>query len=507
MAEITDDVPASHNFPEFSVSEISNALKRTVEQTYDNVRVKGEISGFKRHSSGHLYFALKDSEAVLDAVCWRGSAGRLSIRPEDGMEVVATGRLTTYPGRSKYQMVIERLELAGQGALLKLLEDRKRRLAAEGLFDQARKQKLPFLPEVIGVVTSPTGAVIRDILHRLADRFPRHVLLWPVAVQGEGAAEQVAAAIAGFNRIEAGGAVPRPDLLIVARGGGSLEDLWAFNEEVVVRAVAASEIPLISAVGHETDTTLIDFVSDLRAPTPTGAAEMAVPVRRELMLQTIERGRRLITAVGRMVEERRTRLDGLSRGLPDLRRRIEDLMRVLDDRTERLLNAFPNDLARRRGVLMQIAGRLRHPREQIAQKRHALEQQATRLDGAVRAVRAAEQARLERQSLAVQQMALRLDAAVPRLIEARRNALERSAALLDSFSYEQVLRRGFALVRDAAGEAVTAAEPAHPGDHWTVTFQGQRVVPVVVEGGHEAPKASSRKTAGKSPDGRQGTLL
>jgi exodeoxyribonuclease VII large subunit len=507
MADTSEDVPASHNFPEYSVSEISNALKRTVEQTYDNVRVKGEISGFKRHSSGHLYFALKDSEAVLDAVCWRGSAGRLSIEPEDGMEVVATGRLTTYPGRSKYQMVIERLELAGQGALLKLLEDRKRRLAAEGLFEPGRKKKIPFLPVVIGVVTSPTGAVIRDILHRLADRFPRHVLLWPVAVQGDGAAEQVAAAIDGFNRIAAGGPVPRPDLLIVARGGGSLEDLWAFNEEVVVRAAAASDIPLISAVGHETDTTLIDFAADLRAPTPTGAAEMAVPVRRELMLQTVEHGRRLIAAVARVVEERRTRLDGLSRGLPDLGRRIEDSMRILDDRAERLANALPNDLARRLAGLQQMAARLRHPREQIAQKRHALEQQATRLDAAVRAVRAAESARLDRQSLALQQTMARLVAALPRLIETRRGIVERSAALLDSFSYEQVLRRGFALVRDAAGEAVTAAESAHPGDHWTITFQEHHSVPVVVEAGHQPAKPAPRKTSAKPPDGRQGTLL
>ncbi len=507
MSEISEGVPASHNFPEYSVSEISNALKRTVEQTYDNVRVKGEISGFKRHSSGHCYFALKDSEAVLDAVCWRGSAGRLSIQPEDGMEVVATGRLTTYPGRSKYQMVIERLELAGQGALLKLLEDRKRRLAAEGLFESARKKKIPFLPAVIGVVTSPTGAVIRDILHRLADRFPRHVLLWPVAVQGETAAEQVAAAIDGFNRIQPGGPIPLPDLLIVARGGGSLEDLWAFNEEIVVRAAAASAIPLISAVGHETDTTLIDFAADLRAPTPTGAAEMAVPVRRDLMLQTIECGRRLIAATGRLVGERRNRLDGLSRGLPDLSRRIEDLMRSLDDRAERLGNALPNDLARRRTSLIQTASRLRHPREQIAQKRHALEQRATRLDAAMRAGRAAESARLERQSQALEQMAMRLEGALPRFIAARRTGLERLAALLDSFSYEQVLRRGFALVRDGAGEAVTAAAAAHPGDHWTVTFQGQQTVPVTVDGSHVPTKAASRKTSSKARDVRQGTLL
>jgi len=503
----SEAVPASHNLPEYSVAEISNALKRTVEQTYDNVRVKGEISGFKRHTSGHLYFALKDSEAVLDAVCWRGSAGRLSLRPEDGMEVVATGRLTTYPGRSKYQMVIERLELAGQGALLKLLEDRKRRLAAEGLFEASRKKAIPFLPDVIGVITSPTGAVIRDILHRLADRFPRHVLLWPVAVQGDGAADQVAAAIEGFNRIAPGGVVPRPDLLIVARGGGSLEDLWAFNEEVVVRAAAASAIPLISAVGHETDTTLIDFAADLRAPTPTGAAEMAVPVRRELMLQTIDDGRRLVASIGRFVEERQTRLGGLARGLPDLGRRIEDLMRVLDDRAERLANALPNDLVRRGAGLQQIAARLRHPREQIAQKRHDLETRATRLDAAIKAVRAAEAARLERGAMLLKQTAARLDTALPRLLDHRRTSVERFSALLESYSYEQVLQRGFALVRDAEGDAVTTAEAAHPGDHWTIAFQGSQTVPVVVDGTHSPPKPSVRKTGGRASDGRQGSLL
>jgi len=280
MSDISPDLAG--NLPEYSVSELSQALKRTVEDTYPYVRVRGEISGFKRAASGHLYLALKDESAVLDGVCWRGVAGRLGIRPEDGMEVVCTGKLTTYPGRSKYQIVIEAMELAGEGALLKLLEDRRKKLAAEGLFDEARKKPLPFLPDVIGVVTSPTGAVIRDILHRLNDRFPRHVLLWPVLVQGEGAAAQIAAAIEGFNRIAPGGRVPRPDVLIVARGGGSLEDLWAFNEEIVVRAAAGSVIPLISAVGHETDTTLIDYASDRRAPTPTAASEMALPVRADL---------------------------------------------------------------------------------------------------------------------------------------------------------------------------------------------------------------------------------
>lgn len=266
------------NLPVLTVSELSFALKRTVEEAFGRVRVRGEISSFKRAASGHLYFSLKDADALIDAVVWRGTAGGFALRPEDGMEVIATGRLTTYPGRSRYQIVIESLELAGQGALLKLIEERRKKLEAEGLFDPARKRPLPYLPEVIGVVTSPTGAVIRDILHRLADRFPRHVLIWPVLVQGEGAAQQIAAAIAGFNRLAPGGAVPRPDLLIVARGGGSLEDLMAFNEEIVVRAAAASEIPLIAAVGHETDTTLIDFAADRRAPTPTAAAEMGKSV-------------------------------------------------------------------------------------------------------------------------------------------------------------------------------------------------------------------------------------
>src|ERR1700722_2854107 len=271
------------NQPEYTVSELAAALKRSVEENFSLVRVRGEVSGFKRHGSGHLYFALKDADAVLDAVCWRMTAFKLTVKPEDGMEVVATGRLTTYPGRSKYQLIVDSIELAGRGALLKLLEDRRQRLAAEGLFATERKKKLPFLPGVIGVVPSPTGAVIRDILHRLADRFPRRVVVWPVAVQGDGAAAQGAAAIDGFNQLQPGGAVPRPDLIIVARGGGSLEDLMAFNEEIVVRAAAGSAIPLISAVGHETDTTLIDHASDRRAPTPTAAAEMAVPVRLDLI--------------------------------------------------------------------------------------------------------------------------------------------------------------------------------------------------------------------------------
>ncbi|QJE74880.1 exodeoxyribonuclease VII large subunit [Aerophototrophica crusticola] len=303
--------------PEVSVSELARDLKRTVEERFAYVRVRGEISQPKRHTSGHLYLRLKDESAVLEAVCWKGTVARLSVRPEEGMEVVCTGRLTTYPGRSQYQLVIETMDLAGEGALLKMLEERKKRLAAEGLFAPEKKRPLPFLPNVIGVVTSPTGAVIRDILHRLADRFPRHVLLWPVAVQGERAAAEVAKAIQGFNSIQPGGRVPRPDLLIVARGGGSLEDLMAFNEEVVVRAAAASRIPLISAVGHETDTTLIDFASDRRAPTPTAAAEMAVPVRAELLSQVLDDGRRLHACMSRALENRRSYVEALGRGLGD----------------------------------------------------------------------------------------------------------------------------------------------------------------------------------------------
>src|SRR3954467_11708053 len=319
-----NDLPLSPtqggNLPEYTVSELSLALKRSIEDGFSHVRVRGEISGFKRHGSGHCYFALKDADAVLDAVCWRQTAIRIPLKPEDGMEVVCTGRLTTYPGRSKYQLVIDTIELAGIGALLRILDERRQRLAAEGLFDPERKKKLPFLPEVIGIVTSPTGAVIRDILHRLADRFPRRVLVWPVAVQGDGAAPQVAAAIAGFNRLPAGGPgennVHRPDLLIVARGGGSLEDLMPFNEEIVVRAAAESAIPLISAVGHETDTTLIDFAADRRAPTPTAAAEIAVPVRAELLSQTLDFERRVSNCFLRSVTQRQAHLAALARVLP-----------------------------------------------------------------------------------------------------------------------------------------------------------------------------------------------
>ncbi|MDX2225224.1 MAG: exodeoxyribonuclease VII large subunit, partial [Rhodospirillaceae bacterium] len=327
---------AGTNLPAFTVSEISAALRRTVEDAYGFVRVRGEISQPKVAASGHCYLRLKDEAAVLDGIIWRGALGKLALKPEEGLEVIATGRITTYPGRSSYQIIIESLEMAGVGALLKLLEERRKTLAAEGLFDADRKKPLPYLPGVIGVITSPTGAVIRDILHRISDRFPRRVLLWPVKVQGEGAAAEVAAAIAGFNALDPAGPIPRPDVLIVARGGGSLEDLWAFNEEVVVRAVAASAIPLISAVGHETDTTLIDHAADRRAPTPTAAAEMAVPVRLDLVADVGQHATRLVQAVARMLEQHRLHLDGLVRGIPRLESIVADKSQALDGLAERL---------------------------------------------------------------------------------------------------------------------------------------------------------------------------
>ena len=436
------------NLPEFSVGDLARALKRTVEDAFGYVRVRGEISQPKHHSSGHLYLRLKDDSAVIEAVCWRPTVAKLPMVPADGMEVICTGRLTTYPSRSQYQLVIESMELAGEGALLKMLEDRKRRLAAEGLFAPERKKKLPFLPEVIGVVTSPTGAVIRDILHRLADRFPRRVLLWPVAVQGENAAAQVAAAIAGFNALAPGGPVPRPDLIIVARGGGSLEDLMAFNEEVVVRAAAASVIPLISAVGHETDTTLIDFAADLRAPTPTAAAELAVPVRAELLAQLLDLERRGVRALARGVGERRTRLEGLGRGLGDPRTLINERAQRLDERSERLALAIAALAERQRTRLDRLAATLRHPREKLAEARARLAAEARALPVALRA-------------------AARLDE--------RRTRLESLGQLLESYSYKGVLARGFALVSDGRHQPLTSAAAANGAASFVLTFHDGEV--------------------------------
>ncbi len=355
------NVAPGDNSPALTVSELSGALKRTIESAFGQVRVRGEISGFKRHASGHCYFTLKDENACIDAVIWRSAAGALPFRPEDGAEVIATGKLTTYPGRSKYQIAVDRMELAGEGALLALLERRRRALAAEGLFDPARKRRLPFLPQVIGVVTSPTGAVIRDILHRLEDRCPTRVILWPVAVQGEGAAARIAEAIRGFPSLD-----PRPDLLIVARGGGSIEDLWPFNEEDVVRAAAESPIPLISAVGHETDTTLIDHAADLRAPTPTAAAEIAVPVRSELLAQLTELNQRAQHCLSRHVERSRERYDLTVCRWPEAQAIFAPVVQRVDDLGERLPRSLAARAGHARADLNLVSGRLR--RELVDQR-------------------------------------------------------------------------------------------------------------------------------------------
>ena len=326
--------------PILSVSEISLSLKSCVEQVFSHIKVRGEISDVKRATSGHIYFSLKDKDSVLSAICWRGRSSATMQAIQAGLEVICTGKLSTYPGRSNYQMIVDEAEPAGVGALLKLLNERKEKLQKEGLFDEAHKKTIPYLPETIGVITSPTGAVIRDIIHRLTDRFPRHVLVWPVAVQGETCATEVAAAIEGFNHLPE--KFPKPDVLIVARGGGSLEDLWGFNEECVVRAAYASQIPIISAVGHETDTTLIDYVADLRAPTPTGAAEKAVPMRLELM-QHIERySLRLSSALERTLTEKKLRVQAVEKGLPNLMEMIHQFSQRVDDKSEQLQNTFQN---------------------------------------------------------------------------------------------------------------------------------------------------------------------
>jgi exodeoxyribonuclease VII large subunit len=502
-----------HNLPEYSVSEISRAVKATLEDNFQRVRVRGEVSKPNYHGSGHLYFSLKDEDAVIDAVCWRGTVGRLRLRIEHGMEVIATGRISSYPGSSKYQIVIDSVELAGEGALLKLLEERRKKLAAEGLFDEARKKKLPVLPGVIGVITSPTGAVIRDILHRLADRFPRPVLLWPVAVQGEGAAEQVAAAIRGFNAMAPGGPVARPDLIIVARGGGSLEDLWAFNEEIVVRAAAASAIPLIAAIGHETDTTLIDFAADKRAPTPTAAAEMAVPVRAELMAALAENGHRLARAMARDLAHRRTEIEGLARGLPEPRRLIEDKTQALDGWIERLKVAERGFFAERQRQVATLAARLVTPAEMIRRKRQELAHGAEVLKKAMEAFAVKKERGLDRVAAGLR------PALVAALIERRKLALDGLARLLDGLSYESVLRRGFVLVRDMAERPVTQAAAVTAGMKLSLT-SGDGVIPAIAEAGGKpsraakrpasddpAPPAPKPKKGGPKDGGPQGSLL
>ena len=501
---------ATSNLQPYTVSDLSQALKRTVESAFGLVRVRGEIAQPKLAGTGHLYLSLKDADAMLDAVCWRGTVSKLGIRPEHGMDVICTGRLTTYARNSRYQLVIETMELAGEGALLKLLEERKRRLAAEGLFDAARKRPLPHIPESIGIITSPSGAVIHDIMHRIEGRFPRHLMIWPVAVQGPGAAEQIAAAIEGFNRLEEEGDIPRPAILIVARGGGSLEDLMPFNEEIVVRAVAASHIPVISAVGHETDTTLCDFAADLRAPTPTAAAEFAVPVRAELVLRLSETTRRLQQGMYQAREGRRVFLSTLARGLSDPRRLVEGAAQALDDRAERLGQAMAAHLRAQHLHLARSAASLKHPQAQLATARHCLALLDERLRRGLpetvrerryrltkvdlphprarlatarqaldhyghRAVRAA--TTLFKQSGGqYRSLSPRLSpASLERRTRRYHEGLDAAGRHLESLSYKRTLERGFVVVRGADGHAITQAAKLMAGQQVTLEFgDGER---------------------------------
>lgn len=485
--------PEPTNLTEYSVSELAFALKRTVEEAYGLVRLRGEVSGYRGpHGSGHCYFTLKDENAAIDAVVWRGVFSRLKFKPEEGLEIVATGKITTYPGRSKYQIVIDELEPAGAGALMALLEQRKKQLAAEGLFDEDRKRPLPFLPGVIGVVTSPTGAVIRDILHRLGDRFPSHVIVWPVRVQGETSAAEVAAAIAGFNAGTAADGV-LPDLIIVARGGGSLEDLWGFNEEIVVRAVAASAIPLISAVGHETDWTLIDLVADYRAPTPTAAAERAVPVRSELVNGVRTFGIRMAGTMRRALEHWRSRVTASSRGLPRCDAILGLPRQRLDTASGRLLQSLRANTQSHRAALAREAAALRPTlvARRLANARDLL----TRLD------------RDRARGLRVR-------------VERARQRLDAQGKLLGTLGYHNVLARGFALVRDGQGAMVRSAGAVHAGEVLDIQFADGHIGAVVskisgvqsgpdsaagTSAGGAAPKPARRKAS--EPDGGQGSLL
>jgi len=466
------------NIPEWSVSELSAALKRTVEDAFGFVRVRGEISGYRGpHSSGHCYFALKDDSARIDAVIWRGTFGRIKFKPEEGLEVIATGRLTTYAGKSSYQIVIDNIEPAGVGALMALLEERKKKLAAEGLFDEARKQLLPYLPDVIGVVTSPTGAVIRDILHRLADRFPRHVLVWPVRVQGEGSPEEVAAAIHGFNALPERGAIPRPDLLIVARGGGSIEDLWSFNEEIVVRAAADSMIPLISAVGHETDVTLIDFVADRRAPTPTAAAEMAVPVKAELIARVDGCARRALACWTRGQEHRRTELRAAARALPTADTLLAVPRQRLDACADRLPRALRANAQVHHTALSRISGRLTPQllRGQVERRRARFAAAAGLLAASLRHNAEAQRVRIARNCERVAVLVARVQRAVLTLLDRRAARVERAGQLLAALSYQGVLARGFALVRGPDGHTLRAAAAVVFGMRLDIEFHDGRV--------------------------------
>jgi exodeoxyribonuclease VII large subunit len=500
MSDLFEDPEPQGNAPEFTVSEISGAVKRTIEGEFAHVRVRGELGRVSRPASGHVYLDLKDDKAVLSGVIWKGVATRLETRPEEGLEVVATGRLTTFPGQSRYQIIIEDIQPAGLGALMAMLEKRKKALEAEGLFAPDRKRALPFLPDVIGVVTSPSGAVIRDILHRLSDRFPRKVLVWPVAVQGAKCAPEVTRAIEGFNALEPGGAIPRPDLLIVARGGGSIEDLWGFNEEVVARAAAASQIPLISAVGHETDTTLIDYVSDHRAPTPTAAAEKAVPVRLDLLAHIEGLGARISGHAAKSIGERRQRLRDLSRALP----RQETLLDVPRQRLDGAARALPQGLRAvaqsKRSAFAGLSGAIR-PQALTARleaHRDALAQLGARLGPALARKISDQTRRAQENRDRLDKLWTRAGPAFARATLQRRSALDALDRMRTSLGYEETLGRGYAVVW-GDGAPVTTAKAAKAASEIEIQFQDARMTP---QGGVKSGKARPAK----SPDD-QGSLF
>lgn len=513
--DLLDDAPPGSNTPEFTVSEIAGSVKKLIEGELGWVRIRGEVGRVVLARSGHLYFDLKDDRSVLSCMSWKGQVGALGVMPEEGMEVIAEGKMTASGFQSKFALNAQRIAIAGEGALMAMLEKRKKALAAEGLFDEARKKPLPYLPEVIGVVTSPQGAVIRDILHRLRDRFPRKVLIWPVAVQGEQCAPEVARAIAGFNALTPGGALPRPDLLIVARGGGSIEDLWGFNEEIVARAAAASDIPLISAVGHETDTTLIDYISDRRAPTPTAAAELAVPVRHELMAWVETQGARMQSAVSQGLSRREQRLRDIARALPRPDSLLETPRQRLDLRGARLGPALIASVQRRKVRLSEMSGSLRP-----ATLRRALETEKRRVRDcgvrlvpslarlvAVRKDRFDGQARRFRPAMVARDVAAqrrnfettvrRLSEAGQRNLKTWRDRIDGSDRLLTTLGYEATLARGFAVVR-SEGRLVTDSNAAKEAKSLELQFADGRVT----VGGTPEPKARKRR---KPPE--QGSLF
>ena len=443
MSNLIDSPGQGENAPEFSVSELSSVLKRMIEGEFSNVRIRGEVGRVSRPASGHLYFDLKDDKSVIASVTWRGQASKLATQPEEGLEVVATGKITTFAGQSRYQMIVSEMSVAGIGALMAQLEKRKKKLEAEGLFDKNIKKEIPYLPEIIGVITSPSGAVIRDILHRLSDRFPRKVLLWPVSVQGESCAPDVTAAINGFNKLTPGGAMPRPELIIVARGGGSIEDLWGFNEESVVRAAFESEIPLISAVGHETDTTLIDLASDLRAPTPTAAAEYAVPVRADLMGWLSSMEERRVRSLTSSLEIKRQRLKDLSRGLPtpaDLVAMAAQRLDVVSDRLPRALSAVSNN---KRTLLLQTSAGLRG---RLLQNK--LIDRTKEMNRFVKSI----------------------EANIRLIIQRNQSSLDGLERIRQTLGYEATLRRGYTVVRNKDGKLITRLKEADVNKELEIEF-------------------------------------